>query len=120
MIYKELYDQMLDECSETCPTCSSYGASRILEEMDPIAYRCGFADWTDSLRDCPPQCTTCKERDVTDFDVCIEDDVECEVCKDNAFVCYECDEACSIEDNAKHVFDGEQYCDKCWKEKTEE
>lgn len=41
------YDEMLDECSESCATCKMYGASRILKEMDPVAYRCGFNDWID-------------------------------------------------------------------------
>lgn len=41
------YDEMLDECSECCATCRNYGASRILKEMDPVAYRCGFNDWLD-------------------------------------------------------------------------
>jgi predicted Zn-ribbon and HTH transcriptional regulator len=53
---KKMYDEMLDECSETCNTCKRYGASRILEEMDPVAYRCGFNDYTDGLDDrwvCP-------------------------------------------------------------------
>ena len=44
----ERYDQMLDECSESCSMCESYGASRILKEIDPIAYNCGFNDWLDS------------------------------------------------------------------------
>ena len=88
MTYKDLYDQMLDECSETCPTCSAYGASRILEEMDPIAYRCGFADWTDSLRDSKPMCDCGNE--IEDFDVDMDDDVECGVCKGTHFQCCQC------------------------------
>ena len=45
----ELYDQMLDECC-TCETCGKGGSN--LKEDDPIAYRCGFSDWLDSvLRD---------------------------------------------------------------------
>ena len=49
----ELYDQMLDECSsvDNCPTCQNYGGAEILKRMDPIAYRCGFNDYTDSVRD---------------------------------------------------------------------
>ena len=41
----ELYDQMLDECC-SCETCNRGGSD--LKEEDPIAYRCGFSDWTDS------------------------------------------------------------------------
>ena len=47
----ELYDQMLDECAsvDNCPTCAHYGGARILKEMDPVAYRCGRADYEDML-----------------------------------------------------------------------
>lgn len=44
---EKLYDDMLDECSETCNTCKQFGASRILKEMDPTAYRCGMLDFLD-------------------------------------------------------------------------
>ena len=40
----EVYDQMLDECC-TCETCGRGGSD--LKESDPIAYRCGFADYFD-------------------------------------------------------------------------
>ncbi len=40
----EAYDQMLDECS-VCETCGKGGSD--LKETDPIAYRCGFADYFD-------------------------------------------------------------------------
>ena len=39
----EAYDAMLDECA-TCETC---GGAEALKERDPVAYRCGFADYFD-------------------------------------------------------------------------
>jgi len=45
------YDDMLDECSECCSMCKQFGASRILAELDPIAYRCGKNDWLDGQSD---------------------------------------------------------------------
>jgi rubrerythrin len=53
---KAMYDDMLDECTECCTFCTRYGAARILEEIDPTAYRCGFNDYVDGLDDrykCP-------------------------------------------------------------------
>ncbi len=43
----EQYDDMLDECYPEGPM--NISASRILKECDPIAYRCGFLDWLDSM-----------------------------------------------------------------------
>jgi hypothetical protein len=43
----EMYDEMLNDCNGTM---FGFGAADILKEMDPTAYRCGFADWVDS---CP-------------------------------------------------------------------
>lgn len=43
------YDEMLDETVE--PWCIGdmyYDPSRVLKEVDPIAYRVGFSDWLDS------------------------------------------------------------------------
>lgn len=42
---ERIYDAMLDEVTECCPLCSRYGASRILKEIDPVAYRCGKNDY---------------------------------------------------------------------------
>jgi hypothetical protein len=43
------YDSMLDETSDGCSLCKQYGAARILQEIDPTAYRCGMGDYEDSL-----------------------------------------------------------------------
>lgn len=48
------YDEMLRECYgdkngdiEICGL--HYDVARIFEDIDPIAYRCGFSDYTDNL-----------------------------------------------------------------------
>jgi len=43
------YDEMLDECSTVEIGVIKFDASRVLQEMDPTAYRCGYSDYTDSL-----------------------------------------------------------------------
>ena len=51
--YRELiamYDDMLDECYDTIEIAGmSYCPSKVLEDVDPIAYDCGFNDYVDSL-----------------------------------------------------------------------
>lgn len=43
------YDEMLDEIHEGVK-CGEleWDMSRVLKEMDPTAYQCGFSDWLDS------------------------------------------------------------------------
>jgi hypothetical protein len=43
------YDEMLDEIHESVK-CGDleWDMSRVLKEMDPTAYQCGFNDWLDS------------------------------------------------------------------------
>jgi len=47
------YDDMLDECAETRIKIGyiEFEPSRVLEEMDPIAYNCGLIDYYDSICD---------------------------------------------------------------------
>lgn len=47
------YNDMIDESSETRIKigCIEFEASRVLEELDPIAYRCGLNDYYDSICD---------------------------------------------------------------------
>ena len=48
----ERYDDMLDECYGEVKICGmSYCTSRALKEVDPIAYRCGFSDYTSHLEE---------------------------------------------------------------------
>ena len=45
--YGEMYDEMLDEVLGPVTIGSlEYEASRVMREVDPVAYRCGFNDWT--------------------------------------------------------------------------
>ena len=44
------YDNMLDEAYGMIEVGAlSWDAHRVLEEMDPIAYNCGYTDYLDSL-----------------------------------------------------------------------
>jgi len=42
------YRDELDECYPVEIAGMSFCASRILEELDPIAFNCGFTDWLDA------------------------------------------------------------------------
>ena len=45
-----LYDEMLDECYDMSSVGGPFShmrASKVLQECDPVAYRCGFNDWLD-------------------------------------------------------------------------
>jgi len=45
----ELYDEMLDELYSPINIAGiEFDPSRVLKELDPIAYQCGFNDWLDS------------------------------------------------------------------------
>ena len=47
---RDMYRDMLNDCHE--PVRIGYlewGAGAVLEEMDPIAFRCGVSDYWDSL-----------------------------------------------------------------------
>ena len=51
---EQLYDEMLDECYSFGNVGGPFMCmqpSRVLKEIDPTAYRCGFNDWMDSYRD---------------------------------------------------------------------
>lgn len=45
-----MYDDMLNECYEWPKVgYTVVEPSRFLSEFDPVAYRCGFNDWIDSM-----------------------------------------------------------------------
>lgn len=46
---EEMYDDMIDEIYGEVKVGVTFSASRVLKELDPIAYRCGFNDYMDSL-----------------------------------------------------------------------
>lgn len=44
------YDDMLDECYPEVECAGlTFNPSRILAELDPVAYRCGYNDYCDSI-----------------------------------------------------------------------
>lgn len=46
---EERYDDFLNEIHPTVQIGElSYDPSRVLKEVDPVAYRCGLNDWMDS------------------------------------------------------------------------
>lgn len=47
--YKESYKELIDERGPVFVAGMKFTASRILEELDPIAFRCGLNDYVDSL-----------------------------------------------------------------------
>lgn len=50
-ITDEQYRDMLDDCHEDVEIAGmTYCTSRALEEIDPIAYRCGYSDYVDSVK----------------------------------------------------------------------
>lgn len=45
----KMFADFLDEIYGEVEICGhKYQSSSVLEEVDPIAYRCGFSDWLDS------------------------------------------------------------------------
>lgn len=45
---RESFDDLLDECGPVMVAGLEYMPSRVLREVDPIAYRCGLIDYIDS------------------------------------------------------------------------
>ena len=49
---EEAYDQMLDDVHGMCEIAGmEYSTSYCLKEIDPVAYRCGFSDWSSEQLD---------------------------------------------------------------------
>ena len=46
---KEMYIDMIDGIYGEINVGVTFNASRVLRELDPIAFRCGFNDYMDSL-----------------------------------------------------------------------
>jgi hypothetical protein len=47
--YVELYNESLNEQGYVVVGGMEFLPSRVLEEMDPVAYRCGFTDYLDYM-----------------------------------------------------------------------
>lgn len=46
---EEQYQEMLDDCYSPVEVAGmAFSASRILQELDPTAYRCGYNDYIDA------------------------------------------------------------------------
>ena len=90
---KDAYHAMLRDCYGDVEVCGmQMDAARILREMDPTAYRCGYNDWSDSERTTVYTCDTCG----TEHDD--EDDArDCCEC----WQCEECGATHGDEDEAK-------------------
>ena len=76
---KAMYDDMLNECNDVIKIgYLTFDASRIVEVLDPIAYRCGFNDYVDSLDDrweCP-ECGKIHDEEDKARNCCQEEDDE--------------------------------------------
>ena len=49
--YEDQFDELLDESGTVEAGGYSFYPSRILKELDPVAYRCGLNDYADSVFD---------------------------------------------------------------------
>lgn len=45
---EEMFNQFLDEIYPEINIGVTFSPSRVLKELDPIAYQCGLNDWLDS------------------------------------------------------------------------
>ena len=77
---EQLYRDMLDECEPEVKVAGlSFCASRIIEELDPVAFRCGVNDYADGL----VNDSITEEIDGNHYDLReaqdIVDEVECEM-----------------------------------------
>ena len=50
---EELYKDFVNDTTEVVKIWGmEYEPARVLQEIDPIAYRVGYSDWLDGLDDC--------------------------------------------------------------------
>lgn len=93
---EERYDDWLDDLDPLW-LVESYGVSRILSKVDPIAYRCMFADWEDT--------NACQTEDC-DGDPNEEYDGYCDECADGIAEDAEREEIESVQGYCTYVLDG--------------
>ena len=110
MTYKELYNEWINEVwasdIDGLPSWVTGGKepAQIMEDNDPIMYRCGFADWLDGTSDQDIQCDSCtntvdSHHIVNDCDM--DDEVECQVCAGTHFECEGCNELFEVDEMYK-------------------
>lgn len=123
MIYQELYDQMIDECYELPDDLPSWVTggmtpSELLANNDPIMYRCGFADWLDALEE--QQCCDCDRvipHEFTVSEMCMDDEVTCEVCRGLKFECVGCEELFDVDEQSSG---DDPLCSTCFYEREDD
>ena len=70
MFTEEQYDEMLNEQGDVMVCGMTFDASRILKELDPIAYSCGFNDMQEY--ETHYTCDCCGTEHETDEDAAID------------------------------------------------
>lgn len=127
MTLKECYDNWLNEIYRDCgcdgvdnwddlPCWITGGRepAELMEENDPVGYRCGYADFCQQEQfdgmDCPECGRTFDDDDIHRLvnDLCMEDEMECRVCEGIAFVCENCGDVFT---KGEHASD--EVCDDC-------
>jgi hypothetical protein len=117
--YKEMYDDMLNECYCDIPWKKlPRTPAELMEDNDPTMYRCGFSDWLDSLEDvyCTSRgCDRVISRDTVQ-DASEEDEVVCEVCAGTHFVCRDCGELFPVGEQSED----DELCKDCYEHNKED
>jgi len=78
-VSEEGYCELLDDEGPVTVAGCTFGASRILKTMDPIAYRCGFLDYADSieLENIPEYADLCEQLEELDAELeLLKEDLE--------------------------------------------
>lgn len=120
MTYADLYDEFLeelyrDQLDKIHFLCGAR-AGRLMREIDPTMYNCGFNDWVNSLENI--KCDECGE-DIADeraYDACQDDEVRCGVCAGEEFICEYCGETLAVAEQSERADD---CCHACWAEQEE-
>jgi hypothetical protein len=75
-ITEEQYDEMLDEQGPVNVCGMQFDPSRILKELDPIAYNCGLSDMQDTIT--VYECPVCgdEHEDYDDAKFCCQEEEE--------------------------------------------
>jgi hypothetical protein len=91
------YDDMLDEVYGDIEIGNlTYSTSRVLKEIDPIAYDYGFSDYQEYVYECS-ECGETFEDEQDAEECCRENQYQCEICEEY-HDCLEDAEECCLED----------------------